>query len=68
MSPRVRWAGERAFLVELGSLEEVLAFHARVTETPIGQADQVAAARTVLLTFTTARLARRAEALVGASI
>ncbi|MGO2668976.1 MAG: carboxyltransferase domain-containing protein, partial [Microbacterium gubbeenense] len=65
MSPRVRWAGERAFLVELGSLEEVLAFHARVTETPIGQADQVAAARTVLLTFTTARLARRAEALVG---
>lgn len=65
MSTRVRWAGERSFLVDLASLEEVMAFHARVVADPIGQVEQVAAARTVLLVFATAREARRAAARVG---
>jgi len=65
VSTRVRWAGERAFLVELASLDEVMAFHARVVSDPLGQVDQVAAARTVLLAFATARDARRAAARVG---
>ena len=64
MSTRVRWAGERAFLVELASLAEVMAFHARVVADPIGQVEQVAAARTVMLAFATPRDARRAAALV----
>ena len=56
----MRWAGERAFLVELGSLEEAMAFHARVTADQLGQREQIAAARTVLLSFATAHGARRA--------
>ena len=65
MSVRVRWAGERAFLAELGSLEEAMAFHARVVADPLGQRDQIAAARTVLLSFPTARAARRAAERVA---
>ncbi|MGO1236680.1 carboxyltransferase domain-containing protein [Microbacterium gubbeenense] len=65
MNPRVRWVGERAFLVEFASLDDVLAFQVRVTADPIAQTDQVAAARTVLLTFATARQARRAATRVG---
>ena len=60
MIEAVRWAGERAFLVELSTLEEVMAFDARLRADPVGQRDQVPAARTVLLTFETAARARRA--------
>lgn len=60
----VRRAGDRALIVELGGLDEVMAFHARVTAEPLGQIDQVAAARTVLLTFAGARDAERAAARV----
>ncbi|WP_231916304.1 urea amidolyase family protein [Microbacterium karelineae] len=60
----VRPVGDRALLVELDGLDEVMAFHARVKDSPLGQVDQVAAARTVLLTFATARQARRAAHLV----
>jgi len=61
----MRWAGERAFLVECESLAEAMAFHARVVADPLGQVDQVAAARTVLLSFATAREARRAALRVA---
>jgi KipI family sensor histidine kinase inhibitor len=60
----VRWAGERAFLVELSSLAEAMSLHARMVADPLGQIDQIAAARTVLLSFATARAARRAAARV----
>lgn len=61
----VRRAGERGILVELGALDEAMAFHARVAADPLpGQVDQVAAARTVLLTFRSAYHARRAADLV----
>ncbi|WP_110588604.1 urea amidolyase family protein [Microbacterium suaedae] len=60
----VRPVGDRALLVELDGIDEVMAFHARVTESPLGQVDQVAAARTVLLTFATSREARRAAEVV----
>lgn len=56
----VRWVGDRAFLVEFSALEDVMAFAARVRADPVGQVDLVAAARTVLVTFTTSRWARRA--------
>lgn len=62
---RVLWAGERAFLVELSSLAEAMAFRARVVADPLGQVDQIAAARTVLLSFATARDARRAAGRVA---
>lgn len=59
----LRWAGERAFLVEL-SLEEVVAFAARWAAPP-GQVDLVSGARTVLVTFATDAQARRAAAQVS---
>ena len=46
------WAGERALLVEFGSLAEVMAFHQDIVDKPLpGQREAVAAARTVLLDF-----------------
>ncbi|GAB5078806.1 5-oxoprolinase subunit B/C family protein [Arthrobacter sp. AD-310] len=52
MRPDIRWAGPRALLVELDSLESVLAFHARLlADPPAGQVDVLAAARTVLAVF-----------------
>lgn len=56
MTEGVLWAGERAFLLEFGSLAEVVAFHRDVTDKPLpGQREAVAAARTVLLDFRTRR-------------
>lgn len=60
MISEVRWAGDRAFLVELASLDEVVAFAARVRADPVGQIDLVPAARTALLTFPTPAAAHRA--------
>ncbi|WP_221585309.1 5-oxoprolinase/urea amidolyase family protein [Microbacterium sp. G2-8] len=63
----VRRAGERGVLVELASLDEVMAFHARVAADPLpGQVEQVAAARTVLLMFRSARQAAAAADAVRA--
>ncbi|NOJ59979.1 5-oxoprolinase/urea amidolyase family protein [Arthrobacter sp. 260] len=64
--PEIRWAGPRALLIQLDSLESVLAVHARLQEQPLrGQVDVLAAAQTVLAVFdagTTARAARTALA------
>lgn len=61
----VRRTGERGILVEFDALEQVSAFHARAAADPLpGQVDQVAAARTVLLTFRSALHARNAASLV----
>lgn len=52
MVDSVLWAGERALLVEFGSLAEVMAFHQDIVDKPLpGQREAVAAARTVLLDF-----------------
>lgn len=56
MVDSVLWAGERALLVEFGSLAEVMAFHRDILDKPlIGQRESVPAARTVLLSFRTRR-------------
>ena len=56
MVDAVLWAGERALLVEFGSLAEVMAFHQDIIDKPLpGQREAVAAARTVLLDFRTRR-------------
>ncbi|MGN6404425.1 5-oxoprolinase/urea amidolyase family protein [Sinomonas sp.] len=48
----LRWAGRRGLLVELSDLESVLALHTRLTAEPLpGQREAVAAAATVLVTF-----------------
>ncbi len=69
-SPEVRWAGPRAVLVELDSLDAVLSLHARLRENPLpGQVDALAAAQTVLVVFesrTHARSARRRLAQLDA--
>lgn len=61
--PEIRWAGPRALLIELVSLESVLTVHAHLQQHPLrGQVDLLAAARTVLAVFdtTTNALAGRA--------
>ncbi|GAA1337473.1 5-oxoprolinase/urea amidolyase family protein [Arthrobacter roseus] len=59
--PSIRWAGTRAFLVELDALDAVLSLHAQLLEHPLpGQRDVLAAAETVLLRFET-----RVSALAG---
>ncbi len=64
--PEIRWAGPRALLIELDSLESVLAVHSRLQERPLrGQVNVLAAAQTVLAVFdsgTAARAARTALA------
>ena len=61
MSRPIRWAGTRALLVELPSLEEVVALHGALAENPLpGQVEVLAAAETVLIRF-----ASRAAALSG---
>ncbi|WP_434993806.1 5-oxoprolinase/urea amidolyase family protein [Arthrobacter sp. Ld5] len=64
--PEIRWAGPRALLIQLDSLESVLSVHAHLQEHPLrGQVDVLAAARTVLAVFdsgTSARAARTAVA------
>ncbi|WP_228479445.1 urea amidolyase family protein [Microbacterium atlanticum] len=50
MTPRVRPMGERAFLLEVASLDEALALHAALAATrPDGVVDLVPGARTVLV-------------------
>ncbi|MDR7188621.1 KipI family sensor histidine kinase inhibitor [Microbacterium sp. BE35] len=50
VTPRVRPVGERAFLLEVGTLDEVLPLHASLTASrPDGVIDLVPAARTVLV-------------------
>ncbi len=50
VTPRVRPMGERAFLLEVGALDEVLPLHAALAATrPAGVVDLVPAARTVLV-------------------
>ncbi|WAL39936.1 5-oxoprolinase/urea amidolyase family protein [Brevibacterium sp. BRM-1] len=59
MRPRaVLPAGDRALLVELGSIDAVMAAHAALTAQPLpGQVEAVAAAATVLVRFETPRSA-----------
>ncbi|TFC19780.1 5-oxoprolinase/urea amidolyase family protein [Cryobacterium algoritolerans] len=55
----IRAVGDRAVLVELGSLTDVLGLQARLQEDPIdGQLDVLAAATTVLVTAVSAAAAR----------
>ena len=69
--PKIRWAGPRALLIQLDSLESVLAVHARLQQHPLrGQVDVLAAAQTVLAVFdsgTAARAARTAVAQLDTS-
>ncbi|TLM87185.1 5-oxoprolinase/urea amidolyase family protein [Pseudarthrobacter sp. NamE5] len=67
MSPAdVRWAGPRALLVELDSLEAVLAVHSRLRENPApGQVDVLAAAQTVLVVFDSRANARAARKVIA---
>ncbi|KGJ79645.1 urea amidolyase [Cryobacterium roopkundense] len=56
----IRLAGDRAVLVQLGSLSDVLRLRHALGQHPLeGQVDVVAAARTVLVTGDSARAARR---------
>lgn len=58
----IRWAGTRALLIELPSLDAVLALHARLVQHPLpGQVDILAAARTVLAVFGSSAAARTAR-------
>ncbi|PNI08522.1 urea amidolyase [Arthrobacter sp. AFG7.2] len=50
--PEIRWAGPRALLLELDSLDAVLSLHSRLRENPAaGQVEVLAAAQTVLVVF-----------------
>ena len=61
----IRPAGDRAILVELNDLNEVLSLQAQLQENPPdGQLDVVAAAETVLLTADSAAVARKLAAYV----
>jgi KipI family sensor histidine kinase inhibitor len=61
----IRPAGDRAILVELSDLNEVLSLQAQLQENPLdGQLDVVAAALTVLLTADSAAAARKLAAYV----
>ncbi|GER22606.1 allophanate hydrolase [Zafaria cholistanensis] len=61
MSHPVRWAGTRSLLVELPTLEAVVALHGALADHPLpGQVEVLAAAKTVLVRF-----ASRAAALSG---
>ncbi len=63
----IRWAGPRALLIELESLDAVLAVHAQLVEHPLpGQVDVLAAARTVLAVFDSRGHARAARAAIAA--
>ncbi|MBZ4359582.1 carboxyltransferase domain-containing protein, partial [Mycobacterium tuberculosis] len=61
-----RWAGTHAFLLDCGELADVMRWHAHLTAHPFaGQTDVIAAARTVLVTFTDPRSARKAASGVA---
>lgn len=62
----IKWAGPRAWLVELTDLASVLALHQRLAAEPFpGQLDTVAAAATLLVKFSSQRQAVLAHAAVG---
>ncbi|WP_247826501.1 5-oxoprolinase/urea amidolyase family protein [Arthrobacter antioxidans] len=64
--PEIRWAGPRALLIQLESLESVLTVHAHLQQHPLrGQVDVLAAARTVLAVFDSGTNARAARAAVA---
>lgn len=64
--PAVRWAGSEAFLLDCGSLPEVVRWHAHLAAHPFpGQVDVLAAATTVLVSFASARTAHAAANTVG---
>ncbi|MDO4257719.1 MAG: carboxyltransferase domain-containing protein [Kocuria sp.] len=64
--PAVRWAGTEAFLLDCGSLPEVVRWHAHLAAHPFpGQVDVLAAATTVLVSFASARTARAGASAVG---
>ncbi|GAB3547648.1 urea amidolyase family protein [Arthrobacter tumbae] len=67
MLAEIHWAGPRALLIELESLDAVLALHAQLVDHPLpGQVDVLAAARTVLAVFDSSRNARAARTAVAA--
>ncbi len=62
----LREAGPRALLLEFAALDDVLACHQQLTGTPLeGQADAVAAARTILLRFTSRTALRAAREVLS---
>ncbi|MBE1515528.1 5-oxoprolinase subunit B/C family protein [Nesterenkonia halotolerans] len=62
MISAIREAGPRALLLQLQSLDDVLACHQQLTSAPFrGQVDAVAAARTVLLRFSSRPALREAR-------
>lgn len=64
--PEVRWAGPRALLIQLESLESVLAVHSHLQRHPLrGQVDVLAAAQTVLAVFDSGASARAARTAVA---
>ncbi|MBG6180484.1 5-oxoprolinase/urea amidolyase family protein [Arthrobacter sp. CAN_A1] len=64
--PEIRWAGPRALLIQLESLDSVLAVHAHLQQHPLrGQVDVLAAAQTVLAVFDSGASARAARAAVA---
>ncbi|WP_346028743.1 urea amidolyase family protein [Arthrobacter parietis] len=67
MLTEIHWAGPRALLIELESLDAVLALHAQLVDHPLrGQVDVLAAARTVLAVFDSSGSARAARTAVSA--
>src|SRR5699024_9249322 len=62
-APDIRRAGDRALLVDVGSLESAMAWHAELQSVPLaGQLEVVGAARTVLVRFASAAAAEAAVA------
>ncbi|MGO2534456.1 5-oxoprolinase/urea amidolyase family protein [Arthrobacter rhombi] len=67
MSARaLRWAGTRTLLLEVDTLEDVMALHSRLVDSPLpGQIDALAAAATVMLAFDTRAHALAASTVLG---
>ncbi|MHA7277902.1 5-oxoprolinase subunit B/C family protein [Arthrobacter sp. Hz1] len=64
--PGIRWAGPRALLIQLESLDSVLAVHAHLQRHRLrGQVDVLAAAQTVLAVFDSGAAARAAWTTVA---
>lgn len=62
----IRWAGPRALLIDVESLDAVLALHTRLVDNPLaGQVDVLAAAQTVLAVFDSRAHASTARAALG---
>ena len=62
----IRWTGTRGFLVECPDLADVMRLHAHLTARPErGQRQLIAAARTVLATFTSEAAAEHAAARIS---